>query len=378
MVTKTLKVLIVTPEFPPDIAGPATYTAELLSRLPPKCHPTVVSFTKVSRPDLPSVNFVPISGGSILRQLRLLKTTLLKAWPVDIIYSQDPFVVGLASFFASLVLRKHLIVKFVGDPSWETARSLGKTTVSPEVFLSLPATRSFLIFKVTKFVLTNSRKVITPGYNLKKLLVENYQLPAGQIVVIPNSVDQKKLSLPKRPDSLVFVGRLVSWKNVDLLLEALKKLPQQVHCHLEIVGDGPLRQKLEHLAIDLKPSIKVSFTGSLSHTDALEHLATSETLLLYSDYEGLSHVLLEGLSQGTVPIASDIPANREIVVDGKTGLLVPLKDPSALARAIQNLLKDKMLLKRLSKNGQEVIKTKFSWEINLNLLVNLFYEITKK
>ena len=130
-----MKILITTPIFPPEIGGPATYTLEVSRRLKERGHQIrVVTFTD-SKPEVEDLTVIPVRLhypmlGSILRQTRLFFTILCAARSMDLIYAQGPVVVGLCSLIVGKLLRKPVVVKFVGDIAWENAVNKGKTAIN--------------------------------------------------------------------------------------------------------------------------------------------------------------------------------------------------------------------------------------------------------
>src|SRR3989344_4226716 len=105
-----MKILIVTPIFPPEIGGPATYTTEILKRLPPNPKLTVISFNRFLEALPPSdVYFVTTIGGMVMRQLRLFFTCLKRGYRADIFYLQEPAVVGLSGVVSGKLLGKRVI-----------------------------------------------------------------------------------------------------------------------------------------------------------------------------------------------------------------------------------------------------------------------------
>ena len=89
------------------------------------------------------------------------------------------------------------------------------------------------------------------------------------------------------------------------------------------------------------------FTGALENKDTLQRIAASDVFVLNSSYEGLSHMLIEGLSLGSAIVATDVGGNPELIEHEKNGLLVPFGDRSALTAAITRLLADDEFAGRL-------------------------------
>lgn len=168
--------------------------------------------------------------------------------------------------------------------------------------------------------------------------------PSVPIEVVPNGVDHAAFGVrPSRertgPFRALLVGRLVPNKGPDTAVEAMGILRERdVAVHLDIVGEGPLRDRLEQRVRTLGLTGHVTFHGH--REDMAAWYAASDVLLRPSLTEGMPLSLLEAMCARVPVVASDIPGNRSLVVDGSTGLLVPPGDPHRLADAIERLLRD--------------------------------------
>jgi len=125
-----------------------------------------------------------------------------------------------------------------------------------------------------------------------------------------------------------------------------------------IVGKGELKESLRVKVKRLKLEEKVIFTGF--RQDIKEILSALDILVLFSIREGHPIVLLEAMAMGKPIVATDIEGVNETVVNGVTGILVPPKDPSALAEAIVCLLRDKKKAQEMGQAGRRVVEEKFN------------------
>jgi glycosyltransferase involved in cell wall biosynthesis len=141
------------------------------------------------------------------------------------------------------------------------------------------------------------------------------------------------VSIPR----ILFVGRLVTAKGVDVLIEALALLPKQLNAHLILLGDGPERESLGRLVSVRQLDDRVHFVGF--HANPLPWMRDADVLVLPSRREGLPTVLIEALAAGTQIIATDCPGgSAEILRQGELGQLVPPDDVPALNNAIMSVL----------------------------------------
>jgi glycosyltransferase involved in cell wall biosynthesis len=154
-----------------------------------------------------------------------------------------------------------------------------------------------------------------------------------RLMVLPNGIDLERFSLrgPNPSGPAALVARLAPEKDVGTLLDAVALLgPRCPDFRLEIAGDGPCRAELEKRAQPLGD--RVRFLGVVHDVPAL--LSRARLFVLSSITEGISLTLLEAMARGLPIVATCVGGNPEVVSDGETGLLVPPRDPAALADAL--------------------------------------------
>lgn len=354
-----MNILIVSSIMPPDIGGPASYVPEIISRLKKEHNFSVITFTK-NPVEIPGIPIISVSqeGNSLFRQMRLFSKIRKLSEKSDLIYAQDPLTVGLAS----VLVGKPAVIKYVGDPAWEKAFGEGKTQKTLHEFLKTPTPITLL----TKFTLKLAKKIITPSNHLKSVIIKNYGIDTNKIFVIPNavsSITNKRNFSIKKTYTAVTIGRLVKWKNVAGIIEAVKNL----NIRLVIIGDGPELSNLKEIA-----SKNIIFKGRLSRKETFKELASSDVFILNSLYEGLPHTVLEAFSVGTPVIATDIPGTNEIAINGKTALTVSPNDSKALAQALTKLLSSPKLREELTKNAYQEILNTYNWPTTLKSLRDIF------
>lgn len=362
-----MKILIVTPIFPPRTGGPATYIWELSQRLKIKYELSIVCFSdnpkRLSGVDVTSIKN---TGFLLWRQLNLFFQVIIIGSKVDLIYIQGGLVVGFASTIGAWLTGKRTIMKFVGDEVWEDARMKKKTKKQLEDFYS---NKLSLIdqskAKLQKISLILSDQIIVPSKYLKNFLVKVHDIDKNKIRIINNAVVLPKLSIVKKNKQIATVGRLVPWKNIDQIIKAVAIARQSTPWKLVIIGEGPEEAGLKKARDKLKVGSWIRFIGRLSHKGTIRHIAQSSRIILYSDYEGLPHVLIEAMLVKTRIIASDIPANREMLKS--YGTLVSLGNINELAMSINS--NSKKLVE-----AQKYAMRKYSWQKHLTELNKVFID----
>lgn len=182
----------------------------------------------------------------------------------------------------------------------------------------------------------------------------------AHVHLLPHGVDLQRFR-PTVAESngtvrLVAVGRLVEKKGFDFLIAALAGV--KVRFTLTIVGDGPERERLQHLTILNKLADRVVFRGAVTHTELPQIYAETDVVVVPSiqdrsgDRDGLPNVVLEAMASGRALVASEVAAIPSAVVHNDNGLLVPPGDPLALGQALARLAGSKELRAQLGRNGR--------------------------
>ncbi len=196
--------------------------------------------------------------------------------------------------------------------------------------------------------------------------LREYIHPSPPIAVIPNAIDverfaapvdglpaRRSLGIPDEAPVIVSVGRLVSVKGYDVLIDALalcaaeRKVPV---VHLILVGTGPEQAALGKRAAAARLGERVHFVGL--QPDPRPFLAAADLFCLASRSESMGIAGVEAMAAGLPVVATRTGGLPEVVVEGETGRLVPPEDPEALARALADLLAQPDLRRRYGEAGR--------------------------
>jgi glycosyltransferase involved in cell wall biosynthesis len=198
-------------------------------------------------------------------------------------------------------------------------------------------------------------------------------LPVGTVRTIHNGVPDEPLEAHERPfpgPVVGAVGRLEPQKGFDVLLRALRDVPQ---ASAVIVGDGEHRDELHTLADRLGIGERVRWIGW--RDDRRSYLPWFDVFVLPSRFEGFPLALLEALLAQKAVVASEVGSVAEAVLPDQTGLLVPPDDPAALAAGIRKLLGDEALRGRLGAAGRELVRSNFTASHMARSFESLYAEI---
>ena len=175
-------------------------------------------------------------------------------------------------------------------------------------------------------------------------------------------------SNPSNSVKILSVGRLVEKKGFDDLLGALAMLPPSLAWTLDVVGGGGLGATLRRQAAALGIAERVHWHGSLPHDCVVERFAGADLFALAprvsadGDRDGLPNVLMEAQLLGAACVTTRVSAIPELIEHDVSGLLVPPRDPAALAAALRRAIVDPVLRRRLAGAGRRAVTTRFSFE----------------
>ncbi len=165
---------------------------------------------------------------------------------------------------------------------------------------------------------------------------------------------------PGSPVRLLFVGRLVYQKGLDLLMEALAGISQPLA--LRCVGDGDQRAALEQAASRLGRNIQTEFLGWRDRAQIAEIYREADLFVFPSRDEGMPNVVLEAMASGLPVLATAISGSEELVRDGVNGRLVPSGDTAALGEALRSLLADPTTLSDMGRASREIVEREYTWK----------------
>lgn len=227
-----------------------------------------------------------------------------------------------------------------------------------------------------RVLVANSRTLRALPLGCKRhvgILVENGVTTAE--LVVSDHVDRH---LRSEPPFFIFVGRLVDWKGVDILLRAFALLPTRSQCILEIVGNGPEISSLKLLCIQLGIEQQVRFQGFLPRQQCLARISQSMALVLPSLYECGGAVVLEAMSVGVPVIATDWGGPPDYLNETCGFLVPPISESQfcrALCDAMNQLFCDPKLRADMGRNAQERVREYFTWDLKIGQIAGEYSEL---
>jgi len=225
--------------------------------------------------------------------------------------------------------------------------------------------------------------IISISESTKKAMITYDNFPSRKIKVVLNGVkfenikniniSQKRRSLGLEDKSLIVgtAARLDGIKNIPMMLRAFKIVLSQIpDTFLLIAGKGPKEEELKALSSELGISNRIVFLG-LRH-DLPEIYQLYDVFALSSFTEGISITLLEAMAAGIPAVVTDVGGNPEVVINSKTGYLVPLSDEHAMADRILELLRDPQKRSLMGQNAAARARKHFSFNRMLSDYLQLY------
>lgn len=347
-----MKVLITSPVFPPDLGGPAVYVPSLARFLLERGHEVrVVAFCADKEPKGHPFPVVAIPRGPLpLRYLKAFFAVLREAGKADVVYVNEHL--ALLHVLAAKLRGKPVMIRIMVDGAWEISHRYGWCGGDD---INVFQTKHYgWKVKLTRVLQKRwwkwSDHIISCSEFLRQILVRNYGVPGEKVQRVfnayhgpdPDSLQLTKeqaraqLGLDPSKRYLLTICRLMVWKRVDVILEALARLPADVH--LLIAGDGDMEKPWKELAQRLGVEDRAHFLGNVPHKLIPAYIRAADVFVLNSEYEGLSHTLLEVQALGTPIIASAVCGNPEVVIEGETGLGCDPRDATGLLHAVERYL----------------------------------------
>ncbi len=211
----------------------------------------------------------------------------------------------------------------------------------------------------------------------KNFIIQHFKINPTKIKVIPNFINIdifRPLNIKKKRKSVLFIGRLNEYKNLDNLIEAFTHLKSY---SLDIVGIGELKKKLTEKVKKLNLQSRIKFLGTLPNKKLPELINKHEIFILVSNMEGNPKVLLEAMSCGIACIGSDIPGINQIINHKRNGYLCGL-DSKSIAEGIKNVNENDEFMKDLGKNARNDIIHYYDLQKILKQEVDIYKTLLKK
>lgn len=341
-----------------------------------------------TKPGSPLLNKLPIvNQWNVVRTLAMRIEEIVKTEEVDIIHAHSPVLNGLA---ALKVGKKYNIpVHYEIRAFWEDASVSHGDCKEGDMRYNI--TKS-----LETHVVKNAASVTTICDGLKQDLISR-GIADDKITLIPNAVDISKFSGPEEANRdlqerlnivdmtvLGFIGSFYDYEGIDILLRSMRSILHRVpNACLLLVGGGPMDDYLKGLADKLLLGDRVIFTGRVPHNKVQDYYNLVDIFVYPRKKMRLTDLVtplkpLEAMAQHKLVAASDIGGHRELIEDGKTGVLFEPDNPIALASKIGDLVERKDEWPTFHKAGRYYVEEVRNWKNSVSNYPAIYERITAK
>ena len=375
-----MDILITVGIFPPDIGGPASFVPKIAKYLINKGHNVkiICLSDKEHLTYKDDINVIRINRSSpiIFRWLKTIVKIYSNSKKSDLIFVNG---LGTETTIANLFIRKKVIRKIVGDPVWE--RVYNKNLID-ESFDDFQENNHGLFISIQKMIrnwsINNSNLIITPSQHLKNF-IDKIGFDKN-IFVINNGVNieqHNKVVLENNIIQLLVVSRLVSQKNIDSIIKAVKVMENE-NIILNIVGDGSEINNLKLLVKKYELDKKINFIGKIENTKLNEYLKNADIFIQASNYEGLPHSILEAMNFEIPILSTDVGGCSVLLNKGERGYIIPMPVSEVeISEGIRTIINNKNEAKSKAKLAKNYLNQEHNFNTNAEIYDEKIKEVVK-
>jgi len=310
--------------------------------------------------------FFASSGQRMYFGIKDLVVKIYQEFKFDLIHAHVALPDGFAAMMLSEICNRSFIVTIHGQ---DLQITLYKNAGCKEAL--------YRVFK-------NARRIITVSNKLKKIAQDNIGFNE-KIIVIGNGIsvnnqikDKNRIKTKNylKQKTILSVSNLITLKGIDYNLKAFALLSKKnSNLRYKIIGDGPEKNRLIKLAVDLGINNRVEFLGRLAHKEVVKYMTKADIFSLPSWNEGFGVVYIEAMAQGKPVIGCRGEGIEDFVEHGKTGILVKPKNVDSLVKAMDYLLNNTNKALAIGERAQRFILKNYTWEKNAKKTIEIYNEV---
>jgi glycosyltransferase involved in cell wall biosynthesis len=345
----------------------------------------VVVFTlkkhNLKRKEVGTLTAIPTNGTNrldALWKMYQIGRKICRVHGVDLIQTQEPFFTGVIGLLLSKRFKVPLNVCVYGcdpyDEHW-----LGEKTTNR------------LLAPVAKYILRRADGIQVDGLKVLDSLKEKGKLPASKIFykpIVPKDIDFFKKAEAKNVREwllkggedkiLLFVGRLVSQKNLPFLFRCFQKISEEYpKVRLVIIGEGNQELMLKDLANNLNIQESIDWLNRIPYSKMPKYFSAADVFVMPSLYEGFARVLMEAAMAGKPIVSTDVGGTEDVIEDKQSGFVIDHGDENEFVEKVLFLLRDPEIAREMGAKGQEIMETRFDPEKTLFEQVNIWDNLTQ-
>lgn len=370
-----MKILVTTGIFPPDVGGPARFVPEICKKLALNNDVSVVTYS-----DKTSDNFeydfkvyrLNRNYLKIIRFLKTIKTIYKIGKDVDIVFVNG---LWLETYITNILLKKTIYRKIVGDPVWEKYNNKNNKFIEFDEFQKVKVNFFYSLLKLLRNrSIKASNLIIVPSNHLKSF-VKNTGF-SGEIIKINNGTFISEYSEVNNNNNFLIVSRLVKHKNIDLVINAFKKINENLDLKfiLKIVGDGPEYNNLENLVQKLNLSGQIFLEGRKDELELEKYYKEATFFIQASSYEGSPHSVLEAINYNNYVLATNFGGVVEILSPNYSEL-IPLNHGKFDVKILYNILENILINKVATLSKLNEAKNNLDKNYNINSTIDSYLKL---
>ena len=293
----------------------------------------------------------------------------IKKHDINAIYERYAFFNWIGTFIAKRKGRPIII---------EVNEVSGLKRVRGQVLVGLAKAIERRIFKAADAIV-----VVSP---FLKRHIEKMGINDNKVHVIPNAVNldnfypevgrietRRKLGILNKI-VLGFVGKLLPWNNLELLMDIFKVISEEVpNTHLLLVGDGQVKKSLEERVKRYRLEEKVTFTGQIGHKDVPKFIAAMDICIIPESNQYRSPVkLFEYMAMAKPVVAPRLEPIENVITNGENGVLFDLRNEDSLKKTIIGLIKDSEKRGKIGNRARETVIKNYTWENNAKKILVIY------
>ncbi len=336
---------------------------------------------KLRAKDIGTLTAIPTNGANrpdALWKMYQIGRKICRTHGVDLIQAQEPFFTGVIGFLLSKEFKVPLNVCVYGcdpyDENWRKEKTIN-------LFLA----------PIAKYILRRADGIQADGLKVLNSLKEKGGLPPSKIFYKP--IVPKNINFFKKADAknirdwllkggedkiLLFVGRLVSQKNLPFLFSCFKEiLKQYPKVRLVIIGEGNQELILKDLANSLNIQDNIDWLNRIPYSKMPKYFAAADVFVMPSLYEGFARVLMEAAMAGKPIVSTDVGGTEDVIEDKQSGFIVSHGDEKEFVKRTLFLLEDPEIAREMGDKGREIMETKFDPEKTLFEQINIWDNLTQ-
>lgn len=376
-----MKICMLAGSFPPDTGGAAAYVHELSTALVKQGNEVyVIAFTtnphlrgcqeinglKVYRVYIPHIRIIGLMVCSFKAWLKL--RALIKNKDINLIHYCNLIPCALVARFIANIpkVQTEFSSYFFMAAEKGKYKRLYRWLFSQSDYVI--GGSQVLVDAIVKYGVSRDKTSFIPdGVNVEKF---NPTIDGSEI--------REKYCKKTNENIILCPARLDPVKGVRYLVRAIPYIIKQNNtAKFLIVGDGPEMERLNQEVVRLQIADRVTFTGRIPNSEMPKYYAASDIVVLPSLIEGISIAGLEAMATGKPLVGTRVGGIPRIIADGKTGILVPPRNPEELAHAITSLLSDKGKRTTMGLKARKRAESEFSWQIIARKIQDIYYGVAQ-